>query len=39
LQIKTLQNGPKDEDKLERLLRLKEREKEEAMYIEDIQEG
>jgi hypothetical protein len=38
LQIKTLQNAPRrDADKLERLLRIKQRQKEEAMYIEDIQ--
>jgi hypothetical protein len=39
LQIKTLQNAPRDaDDKLERLLRLKEMEKEaEAMHIEDTQ--
>jgi hypothetical protein len=30
LEIKTLQNAPRDVDKLERLLRLKERQKEEA---------
>jgi hypothetical protein len=30
LQIKMLQNAPRDVDKLERLLRLKERQKEEA---------
>jgi hypothetical protein len=32
LEIKTLQNAPRDADKLERLLRLKEREKEEAIH-------
>jgi hypothetical protein len=38
LKIKTLQNAPKDPDKLERLLKLKEREKEEkAMDIKDIE--
>src|SRR5919108_4230598 len=39
LQIKTLlQNAPRDPDKLERLLRIKEREKQEAMYtLEDTQ--
>jgi hypothetical protein len=37
LEIKTLQNDPRDADKLERLLRLKERQKEEAMYMEDTQ--
>jgi hypothetical protein len=36
LKIKTLQSAPRDaDDKLERLLRLKERQKEEAMHIED----
>jgi hypothetical protein len=35
LLIKTLlQNAPRDADKLERLLRLKERQKDEAMYME-----
>jgi hypothetical protein len=38
LKIKTLQNAPRDPDKLERLLKLKEREKEEkAMDIKDIE--
>jgi hypothetical protein len=38
LQIKTLQNAPRDPDKLERLLKLKERKKEEeAMHIKDIE--
>jgi hypothetical protein len=39
MQIKTLlQNAPRDPDKLERLLRIKEREKQEAMYtLEDTQ--
>jgi hypothetical protein len=33
LEIKTLQNAPRrDAEKLERLLRLKERQKEEAMH-------
>jgi hypothetical protein len=37
-QIKTLlQNAPRDADKLERLLKMKERQKEEAMYMEDTQ--
>jgi hypothetical protein len=35
LQIKTLQNAPRDEDKLEQLLKTKE----EAIYIEDTQKG
>jgi hypothetical protein len=37
LQIKTLQNAPRDANKLERLLKIKERQKEEAMYMKDIQ--
>jgi hypothetical protein len=37
LQIKTLQDAPRDLDKLERLLRLKERQKEEAMHMKDTQ--
>jgi hypothetical protein len=37
LQIKTLQNAPTDADKLRRLLEVKQRQKEEAMYIEDTQ--
>jgi hypothetical protein len=38
LQIKTLlQNAPRDPDKLERLLKVKQRQKEEAMYIEDTE--
>jgi hypothetical protein len=37
LQIKTLQNAPRDPDKLERLLKSKRRQKEEAMYIEDTE--
>jgi hypothetical protein len=38
LKIKTLQNAPRDPDKLERLLKLKEREKEEkAMDIKDVE--
>jgi hypothetical protein len=36
LKIRTLQNAPRDPEKLERLLRLKERQNEEAMHIEDI---
>jgi hypothetical protein len=35
LQIKTLQNAPRDPDKLERLLKAKRRQKEEAMHIEE----
>jgi hypothetical protein len=37
LEIKTLQNAPRDAEKLEWLLKKKERAKEEAMYIEDTQ--
>jgi hypothetical protein len=37
LEIKTLQNAPRDADKLEWLLKKKERAKEEAMHIEDTQ--
>ena len=38
LEIETLQNAPRDPDKLERLLQVKERQKEEeAMHIEDTQ--
>jgi hypothetical protein len=40
LQIKTLQNAPRDKAKLERLLKVKEeRQKEEAMHMEDTQKG
>jgi hypothetical protein len=37
LEIKTLQNAPRDADKLERLLQVKQKQKEEAMHIEDTQ--
>jgi hypothetical protein len=37
LEIKTLQNAPRDADKLRRLLKAKQRQKEEAMHIEDTQ--
>src|SRR5688500_16789119 len=37
LQIKTLQNAPRDADKLERLLKTKRRQKEEAMLMEDTE--
>lgn len=37
LEIKTLQNAPRDPDKLERLLKITRRQKEEAMHIEDMQ--
>jgi hypothetical protein len=37
LQIKTLlQNAPRDVGKLERLLKVKERQKDEAMYMQEI---
>jgi hypothetical protein len=37
LQIKTLENAPRDAEKLERLLKAKRRQKEEAIDIEDTQ--
>jgi hypothetical protein len=37
LEIKTLQNAPRDPDKLRKLLKVKQRQKEEAMHIEDTQ--
>jgi hypothetical protein len=37
LQIKTLQNTPRDPDKLERLLKIKRRQKEESVRIEETQ--
>ena len=37
LEIKTLQNAPRDADKLRRLLEIKQRRKEEADHIEDTQ--
>jgi hypothetical protein len=37
LEIKTLQNAPRDADKLRQLLELKQRQKEEADHIEDTQ--
>jgi hypothetical protein len=38
LEIKTpLQNAPRDEEKLEQLLKVKEMQKEEAMHIEDAE--
>jgi hypothetical protein len=37
LKIKTLQNAPRDADKLQRLLRAKERENDEAMHMKDIE--
>jgi hypothetical protein len=39
LQIKTLQNTPRDHQKLERLLRVKRRRKEEATEREKTQRG
>jgi hypothetical protein len=39
LEIKTLQDAPRDAEKLRRLLELKQRQKEEAMHIEDTQRG
>lgn len=37
LEIKTLQNAPRDAEKLKKLLKAKQRQKEEAMHIEDTQ--
>jgi hypothetical protein len=37
LEIKTLQNAPRDAEKLERLLKTKRRQKEEAVLMEDTQ--
>jgi hypothetical protein len=37
LEMQTLKNAPRDADKLERLLETKQRQKEEAMHIEDTQ--
>ena len=37
LEIKTLQNAPRDPEKLEQLLNVKERQKEGAMHIEEMQ--
>jgi hypothetical protein len=39
LEIKTLQNAPRDADKLRRLLEIKQRQKDEAIHIEDTQRG
>jgi hypothetical protein len=36
-QIKTLENAPRDPDKLEQLLKIKERQNEEARHIEETQ--
>jgi hypothetical protein len=37
LEIRTLQNAPRDADKLRQLLKAKERQKEEAIHIEDTE--
>jgi hypothetical protein len=37
LEIKTLENAPRDADKLRRLLQIKQGQKEEAMRIEDTE--
>jgi hypothetical protein len=37
LQIKTLQNAPRDASKLEQIIKAKERENEKARHIEDTQ--
>jgi hypothetical protein len=37
LEIKTLQNAPRDAAKLRKLLEVKQRQKEETMHIEDTQ--
>jgi hypothetical protein len=37
LEIRTLQNAPRDADRLRRLLQIKRRQKDEAMHIEDTQ--
>ena len=37
LEIKTLQNAPRDADKLRRLLKINQRQKEEAEHIEDTE--
>ena len=37
LEIKTHKNAPRDAEKLEKLLKAKQRQKEEAMHIEDTQ--
>jgi hypothetical protein len=36
-EIKTLQNAPRDPEKLNRLLKIKQRRKEEAIQIEDTE--
>ena len=37
LEIKILQNAPRDADKLERLLQVKQKQKDEAMHMEETQ--
>jgi hypothetical protein len=37
LEIKILKNAPRDADKLRKLLQVKQRQKEEAMFMEDTQ--
>jgi hypothetical protein len=37
LEIRTLQNAPRDADKLRKLLEIKQRQKEEADHIEDTE--
>jgi hypothetical protein len=37
LEINTLENAPRDADKLRKLLQVKQRQKEEADHIEDTQ--
>jgi hypothetical protein len=37
LEIKTLENAPRDADKLRKLLQVKQRQKDEAMHMEDTQ--
>ncbi len=39
LQIKNLQNAPRDAAKLRKLLEIKQRQRQEAMHIEDTQRG
>ena len=37
LEIRTLEKAPRDEEKLERLLHVKKKQKDESMHIEDTQ--
>jgi hypothetical protein len=37
LEIETIENAPRDADKLRQLLQIKQRQKEEAMHIEDTE--